>query len=143
MIAWLILQCLQSSLALDGGANHWQLCITDLQTTLKTWMGRSKELPEIFAIALRPVWWVAGSEQPSPPLHRAAAARLLKRSAAAHTIMFCVRISLLQAHHISQFFANHISVGRRVMTLIVMHSINTYTVIVTVLAHISLLYLSK
>ena len=98
------LQCLQSSLAQDGGANHWQLCITDLQTTLKTWMGRSKELPEIFAIALRPVWWVAGSEQPSPPLHRAAAARLLKRSAAAHTIMFCVRISLLQAHHISQFF---------------------------------------
>ena len=29
------LQCLQSSLAQDGGANHWQLCITDLQTTLK------------------------------------------------------------------------------------------------------------
>ena len=38
----------------------------------------SQELPEIFEIVLRPSWWAAGSEQPSPPLHRAAAARLLR-----------------------------------------------------------------
>ena len=30
------IQCLQSSLAQDGGANHWQHCITDLQEALKT-----------------------------------------------------------------------------------------------------------
>ena len=74
----LYIQCLQSSLAQDGGANHRQHCITDLQTTLKTWIERSKELPEIFENVLRSIWWVAGSEQPSPPLHRAAAARLLR-----------------------------------------------------------------
>ena len=38
----------------------------------------SQELPEMFEIVLRPLWWAAGNEQPSPPLHRAAAARLLK-----------------------------------------------------------------
>ena len=30
------IQCLQSSLAQDGGANHWQHCITDVQKALKT-----------------------------------------------------------------------------------------------------------
>ena len=39
---------------------------------------RSQLFPEIFEIVLRPFWWAAGSEQPSPPLHRAAAARLLR-----------------------------------------------------------------
>ena len=32
----------------------------------------------MFEIVLRPLWWAAGNEQPSPPLHRAAAARLLR-----------------------------------------------------------------
>ena len=32
----------------------------------------------MFKIVLRPSWWAAGNEQPSPPLHRAAAARLLR-----------------------------------------------------------------
>ena len=32
----------------------------------------------MFEIVLRPSWWAAGNEQPSPPLHRAAAARLLR-----------------------------------------------------------------
>ena len=35
-------------------------------------------MPEMFEIVLRPLWWAAGNEQPSPPLHRAAAARLLR-----------------------------------------------------------------
>ena len=71
-------QCLQSSLAQDRGANHRQHCITDLQEAIKTLIKSSQELPEIFEIVLRPLWWVAGNEQPSPPLHRAAAARLLR-----------------------------------------------------------------
>ena len=37
--------------------------------TLNKWMGRSQLLPEMFEIVLRPILWVAGSEQPSPPLH--------------------------------------------------------------------------
>ena len=32
----MLIQCLQSSLAQDGGANHRQYCITDLQKALKT-----------------------------------------------------------------------------------------------------------
>ena len=71
-------QCLQSSLAQDGGGNHRQYCITDLPKALKTLIKMSQELPEIFEILLRPSWWAAGNEQPSPPLHRAAAARLLR-----------------------------------------------------------------
>ena len=74
------LQCLQSSLAQDGGANLRPQCSVKVQKTLKTLIKRSQELPEIFEIVLGPIWWVAGSEQPSPPLHRAAAARLLRRS---------------------------------------------------------------
>ena len=35
--------------------------------TLKTLIKRSQELPEIFEIVLRTIWWAAGSEQPSPP----------------------------------------------------------------------------
>ena len=73
-------QCLQSSLAQDGGANLRPQCSVKVQKTLKTLIKRSQELPEIFEIVLGPIWWVAGSEQPSPPLHRAAAARLLRRS---------------------------------------------------------------
>ena len=138
----MILQCLQSSLAQEGGANHWQLCITDLQTTLKTWIGRSKELPEIFEIVLRPFWWAAGSEQPSPPLHRAAAARLLRRSCVLQQYFFPPHIIC-----ISQCFANHISDGRRVwLTELVMHSGCASTqllLIITAAAHISCLYLSK
>ena len=72
------LQCLQSSLAQHGGANHRQHCITDVQKALKTLIKMSQQLPGMFEIVLRRLWWVAGNEQPSPPLHRAAAARLLK-----------------------------------------------------------------
>ena len=98
------LQCGRSSPSQRWGADLRAHCSVKFPMTLKMGLERSQLFPEIFEIVLRPFWWAAGSEQPSPPLHRAAAARLLKRSAAAHTIMFCVRISLLQAHHISQFF---------------------------------------
>ena len=77
------IQCLQSSLAQEGGANHWQLCITDLPKTLKTLKGRSKELPDVFEIVLRPIWWVAGCEQPSPPLPPPMVGGVLTKSRAA------------------------------------------------------------
>ena len=38
------LQCLQSSLAQDGGANHWQLCITDRQ---KKHQNSDKKVPGV------------------------------------------------------------------------------------------------
>ena len=63
------LQCLQSSLAQDGGANHRQHCITDLLKALKTLIKRSQQLPEIFEIVLRPIWskgkpkWFQGKEK--------------------------------------------------------------------------------
>ena len=63
------IQCLQSSLARDGGANLRSHCIEKIPMTLNKWMGRSQLLPEMFEIVLRPILWVAGSEQPSPPLH--------------------------------------------------------------------------
>ena len=43
--------------------------LSKFKKTLKTFTKRSKELPEIFKIVLRPLWWATGSEQPSPPLH--------------------------------------------------------------------------
>ena len=71
---------LQSSLVQHGGANLWSHCSRKLRITLNRWMGRPHLLPEIFEIVLRPIWWAAGCEQPSPPLHRAAAAQLLSCS---------------------------------------------------------------
>ena len=71
------LQCLQSSLSQNGGDNLRHHCSEKFQTTLKAWMGRLQLLPKIFETVLRPIWWVAGTEQPSPPLHRATAAQLL------------------------------------------------------------------
>jgi hypothetical protein len=38
-----------------------------IQLTLKTLIKRSQQLPEMFEIVLRPSWWAAGNEQPSPP----------------------------------------------------------------------------
>ena len=143
------IQSLQSSLAQDGGANHWQLCITDLQKTLKTLIKRSQELPEIFKIVLRPIWWVAGSEQPSPPLHRAAAARLLRRRRRRWRISCFATAFLFSKHTIFlKLFANHISAGHRVRLMaLVMHCMcncasTQLLLIITAAAHISCLYLS-
>ena len=62
----------------DGGVDLRAHCSVKFPMTLKMGLERSQLFPEIFEIVLQPFWWVAGSEQPSPPLHRAAAARLLR-----------------------------------------------------------------
>ena len=109
------LQCLQSSLALDGGAIHWQHCITDLLKTFKTLIKMSQELPALFEIVLRPIWWAAGCEQPSPPLHPAAVAGLLTRSQRC-CCCSCSASGFLCCRHtiFPNFFTNHISDGQRV-----------------------------
>ena len=108
-------QCLQSSLALDGGAIHWQHCITDLLKTFKTLIKMSQELPALFEIVLRPIWWAAGCEQPSPPLHPAAVAGLLRRSQRCCCCSCSASGFLCSKHTIfPNFFANHISDGQRV-----------------------------
>ena len=77
---WILyfVQCGRSSLSQRWGADLRPQCSVKVQKTLKTLIKRSQELPEMFEIVLRPLWWAAGNEQPSPPLHRAAAARLLR-----------------------------------------------------------------
>ena len=67
------IQCGRSSLSQRWGADLRPQCSVNVQKTLKTLIKRSQELPEMFEIVLRPLWWAAGNEQPSPPLHRAAA----------------------------------------------------------------------
>ena len=132
------IQCLQSSLAQEGGANHWQHCITDLQKTLKTLKGRSKELPDVFEIVLRPIWWVAGCEQPSPPLPPPRVGGVLSKSSAAAASLalhqdFCAPSK--------PYFPISVQIIFLIWTenwnngIIVIHSTNT--------AHIYLLYLSK
>ena len=46
------IQCLQSSLSQDGGANLRPHSSEKIQTTLKTWIGRPQLLPKIFKIEL-------------------------------------------------------------------------------------------
>ncbi len=70
-ISWI--QCGRSSPSQDGGADLRAHCSVKFLMTLKMGLVRSQLFPEIFEIVLRPFWWAAGSEQPSPPLHWAAA----------------------------------------------------------------------
>ena len=49
--------------------------------TLKTWIERPKQLPEIVKTALQPLWWAIENVQPSPPLRCLAANQFLKRFA--------------------------------------------------------------
>ena len=102
-------QCGQSSPSQRWGADLRAHYSVKFPMTLKMGLERSQLFPEIFEIVLRPFWWAAGSEQPSPPLHRAAAARLLRRSCVLQQYFFTPHIIC-----ISQCFANHISDGRRV-----------------------------
>ena len=104
------LQCLQSSLSQNGGDNLRHHCSEKFQTTLKMWMGRLQLLPKIFETVLRPIWWAAGTEQPSPPLHRATAAQLLSWSGALQLLFFGTSISWTKSSCISHW-ANHISAG--------------------------------
>ena len=107
---WLLLhitnhiQCLRSSRSQNGGADLRSHCSEKIQTTLIKWMGRPQLLPEMFEIVLRPIWCDAGSEQPSPPLHRAAAARLLTgdRHRCSCSVNAAVFVWLTNSH-ISQF----------------------------------------
>ena len=73
-------------------------------------MGRPQLLPKIFETVLRPIWWAAGCEQPSPPLHRATAAQLLSWSGALLLLFFGTSISWRKPSCISHW-ANHISAG--------------------------------
>ena len=108
-------QCGRSSLSQDGGANLQPHFIQKNQTTLNKWMGRPQLLPEIFEIVLRPIWWATGSEQPSPPLHRAAAAQLLTWSGTLLLLMLCISISWLNSVCISplikSYFCSRMRVG--------------------------------
>ena len=61
------LQCLQSSLARDGGTNLGHRFIKKFKKTLKTFIKWSQLLPETFEILLRPVWWVTDREQQYHP----------------------------------------------------------------------------
>ena len=63
------IQCGQSSPSQRWGADLRAHCSVKLSMTLKMGLERSQLFPEIFEIVLRPILWVAGSEQPSPPLH--------------------------------------------------------------------------
>ena len=60
-------QCLQSSLARDGGTNLGHRFIKKFKKTLKTFIKWSQLLPETFEILLRPVWWATCRERQSPP----------------------------------------------------------------------------
>ena len=73
-------------------------------------MGRLQLLPKIFKTVLRPIWWVVGTEQPSPPLHRATAAQLLSWSGALQLLFFGTSISWTKSSCISHW-VNHISAG--------------------------------
>ena len=106
----IIIQCLQSSLSQNGGDNLRHHCSAKFQMTLKACMGRSQLLPKIFETVLRPIWWAAGCEQPSPPLHRATAAQLLSWSGALLLLFFGTSISWRNPSCISHW-ANHISAG--------------------------------
>ena len=129
------IQCLQSSLAQDGGANLRPQCSVKVQKTLKTLIKRSQELPEIFEIVLGPIWWVAGSEQPSPPLHRAAAARLLRRSHVLRQYFFPPSTPYFSMFWKSYFCWTESWTNACAST--------QHLLIITAAAHISRLYLSK
>ena len=63
-----IVQCDQSSQAKDGGADLRHQCNEKNPQPLKRCIRRPQLLPEIVENVLRSLWWVAGSEQPSPCL---------------------------------------------------------------------------
>ena len=73
------LQCGRSSLSQRWGADLRAYCSVKFPMTLKMGLERSQLFPEIFEIVLRPFWWVAGSEQPSPPLRSPEAGELLSK----------------------------------------------------------------
>ena len=65
---YIFIQCVQSSLSQNGGADLRSPCSGKFLKALKWWVKSPQLFPEIFGFAQRSIWWVAGSEQPSPPL---------------------------------------------------------------------------
>ena len=55
------LQCVKCSRAQDGGRDFWHRWTKKFQITIKTWIGRPKQLPEIVKTALQSLWWAAGN----------------------------------------------------------------------------------
>ena len=51
------------------------------------WDGPTYLLPEIFEIVLRPIWWVAGKEQQSPPSSAAEGQRLTEAISVAQVVL--------------------------------------------------------
>ena len=61
------IQCVQSSLSQNGGADLRSPCSGKFLKALKWWVKSPQLFPEIFGFAQRPIWWVAGRERQSPP----------------------------------------------------------------------------
>ena len=61
-------QCVQSSLSQNGGADLRSPFGGKFLKALKSLVPSPQLFPEIFGFAQRSFWWAAGSEQPSPPL---------------------------------------------------------------------------
>ena len=61
------IQCVQSSLSQNGGADLRSPCSGKFLKALKWWLKLPQLFPEIFGFAQRPIWWVAGRERQSPP----------------------------------------------------------------------------
>ena len=61
------LQCVQSSLSQNGGADLRSPCSGKFLKALKWWLELPQLFPEIFGFAQRPIWWAAGRERQSPP----------------------------------------------------------------------------
>ena len=80
-IPWVmsLVQCGQSSPSQRWGADLRAHCSVKFPMTPKMGLERSQLFPEIFEIVLRPFWWAAGSEQPSPPLRSPEAGELLSK----------------------------------------------------------------
>lgn len=58
------IQCLRSSLTQDGWANYSKKSKQPSNCGCR--LRKAHLLPKIFEIELRPIWWVAGTEQPLP-----------------------------------------------------------------------------
>ena len=77
--------------------------------TLNKWMGRPQLLPEIFEIVLRPIWWVAGKEQQSPPSSAAEGQRLTEQKSGRQMLLQLSQVFLAFQVHICLFDSLHIS----------------------------------
>ena len=73
-----VVQCCASSPAKHGGAYFSAVVRSKILATTEKAIGRSHAPPILVKFQLARTFGATGKEQPSPPLHLAAAARLLK-----------------------------------------------------------------